>query len=80
MKTSSDTAAAEQVSHIEKELENTWQEKLDRMLASANDRHQRAMADVQEEKAALEAKVRDLQEKARLWLLKACMMWKAIFS
>ena len=51
------------MSHIEQELENTWQEKLDRMLASANDRHQRALGDLQEEKASLEAKVKDMQEK-----------------
>ena len=51
------------MSHIEQELESTWQEKLDRMLASANDRHQRALGDLQEEKTSLEAKVKDMQEK-----------------
>ena len=51
------------MSHIEQELENTWQEKLDRMLASANNRHQRVLGDLQEEKAALEAKVKEMQDK-----------------
>ena len=35
------------------------------MLASANDRYQRSLADLKEENATLEVKVKDMQEKVR---------------
>ncbi len=51
------------MSHIEAELERTWQEKLDRMLSAANERHQRALSDLQDDKQVLEAKVKEMQDR-----------------
>ena len=40
-----------------------WQEKSDRLLAAANEKHQRAVQDILEEKRLAEVKFDTLQEK-----------------
>ena len=51
------------MSQLEKELEADWKEKCDRLVANANERHQRSLKELKEEKEDLEQKVSDLEAK-----------------
>jgi len=55
-----------QLSELEEELNNTWKEKCDRLLSSAEERHHRALAEVTTDKNATEEKVRLLETKVCL--------------
>ena len=50
---------------MEEELDLQWKEKNERLLASAQDRHKRALAEVNDEKKELELKIQGLEQKVR---------------
>ena len=50
---------------MERDLNQEWKDKSDRLLASMQEKHNRALQDVKEEKAELERKVEDLENKVR---------------
>ncbi|XP_013394043.1 FK506-binding protein 15-like [Lingula anatina] len=62
-KSSTDNVAAEQVAQVEQELTQEWQQKCDRLVSQANDKHARALLEVKEEKQQLENTVQELQTK-----------------
>ncbi|KAI3372659.1 hypothetical protein L3Q82_022705, partial [Scortum barcoo] len=62
-RTSTDTAASEQLSQLQVELEEEWKRKCDQMLASAKEQHGRELAELMEQKEALQDKLTQLQEK-----------------
>ncbi|XP_048777853.1 FK506-binding protein 15-like isoform X2 [Ostrea edulis] len=62
-KSSTDVVAAEQVSQVEEELTKEWKEKCDRLLSAANDKHNRALQALKEEKEEMEEKVAVLQNR-----------------
>lgn len=62
-KSSTDVVAAEQISQVEEELNKEWKEKCDRLLNAANEKHNRALLAVREEKEELEEKLSVLQNK-----------------
>lgn len=62
-KSSTDVVAAEQISQVEEELNKEWKEKCDRLLNAANEKHNRALLAVREEKEELEEKLSVLQDK-----------------
>ncbi|XP_070532275.1 FK506-binding protein 15-like isoform X2 [Ptychodera flava] len=62
-KTSTDAAAAEQVALLEKELENQWKEKCDRLVTQTNEKHQRAYDELSEEKEEVARKLAAVEEK-----------------
>ncbi|KAJ8300576.1 LOW QUALITY PROTEIN: hypothetical protein KUTeg_022095 [Tegillarca granosa] len=62
-KSSTDVMKAEQVSHVEEELNKEWKDKCERLLATAQEKHNRAIQDIKEEKEELENKVQELENK-----------------
>ncbi|XP_070760177.1 FK506-binding protein 15 [Enoplosus armatus] len=62
-RTSTDNAASEQLSQLQVELEEEWKGKCDQMLASAKEQHSRELADLTEQRDALQDKMTQLQEK-----------------
>uniref|UniRef100_A0A8B9FRW9 peptidylprolyl isomerase n=1 Tax=Amazona collaria TaxID=241587 RepID=A0A8B9FRW9_9PSIT len=62
-RTSTDQAAAEQLSLIQAELESQWEAKCERMLASAKEQHMRQYQEVCEQRDALQQQVSQLEEK-----------------
>lgn len=62
-KSSTDVVAAEQISQVEEELNKEWKEKCDRLLNAANEKHNRALLAMREEKEELEEKLSVLQNK-----------------
>ncbi|XP_068771053.1 FK506-binding protein 15 isoform X3 [Struthio camelus] len=62
-RTSTDQAAAEQLSLIQAELESQWEAKCERMLASAKEQHVRQYQEVCEQRDSLQEKVSQLEEK-----------------
>ncbi|XP_064649384.1 FK506-binding protein 15-like isoform X2 [Lineus longissimus] len=61
MSTTSNTS--EKLSQIEEELNSEWQAKYDKMLATTQEKHARAMLDVQEERQQLENRLVEMEEK-----------------
>uniref|UniRef100_A0A3Q4GW51 peptidylprolyl isomerase n=1 Tax=Neolamprologus brichardi TaxID=32507 RepID=A0A3Q4GW51_NEOBR len=70
-RTSSDNAASEQLSQLQAELEQEWKGKCSQMLASAKEQHSREVAELAEQREALQDKLTQLQEKA-------CMGWEGL--
>ncbi|KAM4647546.1 FK506-binding protein 15 isoform 3-T4 [Amazona ochrocephala] len=64
-RTSTDQAAAEQLSLIQAELESQWEAKCERMLASAKEQHMRQYQEVCEQRDALQQQVSQLEEKLK---------------
>ncbi|KAM6237844.1 FK506-binding protein 15 isoform 3-T3 [Spheniscus humboldti] len=62
-RTSTDQAAAEQLSLIQAELESQWEAKCERMLASAKEQHVRQYQEVCEQRDSLQHQVSQLEEK-----------------
>uniref|UniRef100_A0A8C8BJV2 peptidylprolyl isomerase n=1 Tax=Otus sunia TaxID=257818 RepID=A0A8C8BJV2_9STRI len=62
-RTSTDQAAAEQLSLIQAELESQWEAKCERTLASAKEQHVRQYQEVCEQRDALQQQVSQLEEK-----------------
>ncbi|XP_006802608.1 FK506-binding protein 15 isoform X2 [Neolamprologus brichardi] len=62
-RTSSDNAASEQLSQLQAELEQEWKGKCSQMLASAKEQHSREVAELAEQREALQDKLTQLQEK-----------------
>lgn len=52
-----------QLKDLEAELNQDWQEKSDRLLKNAQERHDREMANVKEESKAMEEKLKALEAK-----------------
>ncbi|XP_062586110.1 FK506-binding protein 15-like [Saccostrea cucullata] len=62
-KSSTDVATAEQVAEVEEELNREWKEKCDRLVTAANEKQNRALQAMKEEKDELEEKVATLENK-----------------
>ncbi|XP_015734104.1 FK506-binding protein 15 isoform X7 [Coturnix japonica] len=62
-RTSTDQAAAEQLSLIQAELESQWEAKCERTLASAKEQHVRQYQEVCEQRDSLQQQVLQLEEK-----------------
>nr|XP_006817309.1 PREDICTED: FK506-binding protein 15-like [Saccoglossus kowalevskii] len=62
-KTSTDAAAAEQVSQVEKELESQYAEKCQRLVAQNTDKHTRLYDELKEEKEEVVKKLQILEQK-----------------
>ncbi|XP_010279923.1 PREDICTED: FK506-binding protein 15, partial [Phaethon lepturus] len=62
-RTSTDQAAAEQLSLIQAELESQWEAKCERTLASAKEQHVRQYQEVCEQRDSLQQQVSQLEEK-----------------
>ncbi|XP_062446936.1 FK506-binding protein 15 isoform X3 [Rhea pennata] len=62
-RTSTDQAAAEQLSLIQAELESQWEAKCEHMLASAKEQHVRQYQEVCDQRDSLQEKVSQLEEK-----------------
>ncbi|XP_009982173.1 PREDICTED: FK506-binding protein 15, partial [Tauraco erythrolophus] len=62
-RTSTDQAAAEQLSLIQAELESQWEAKCERTLASAKEQHTRQYQEVCEQRDSLQQQVSQLEEK-----------------
>ncbi|XP_076587173.1 FK506-binding protein 15 isoform X2 [Chaetodon auriga] len=62
-RTSTDNAASEQLSQMQAELEEEWKGKCEQTLASAKEKHSRELAEVTEQRDALQDKLTQLQEK-----------------
>uniref|UniRef100_A0A669Q538 peptidylprolyl isomerase n=1 Tax=Phasianus colchicus TaxID=9054 RepID=A0A669Q538_PHACC len=62
-RTSTDQAAAEQLSLIQAELESQWEAKCERTLASAKEQHVRQYQEVCEQRDSLQQQVSHLEEK-----------------
>ncbi|XP_040897863.1 FK506-binding protein 15 isoform X2 [Toxotes jaculatrix] len=62
-RTSTDNAASEQLSQLQAELEEDWKKKSEQMLASAKEQHRRELAELTEQRDALQDKLTQLQEK-----------------
>nr|XP_020454977.1 FK506-binding protein 15 isoform X2 [Monopterus albus] len=60
---SSDNAVSEQLSQLQAELEEEWKGKCEQMLASAKEQHSRELAELTEQRDALQYKLTQLQEK-----------------
>ena len=58
-----------QLNQLEEELNQSWKEKCDRLLASAQEKHQRALDGVTADKEAAEEKLRLLETKVVTELL-----------
>lgn len=52
-----------QLSQLQAELEDEWKGKCEQMLASAREQHRRELAEVAEQREALQDKLGQLQEK-----------------
>uniref|UniRef100_A0A665W4G1 peptidylprolyl isomerase n=1 Tax=Echeneis naucrates TaxID=173247 RepID=A0A665W4G1_ECHNA len=64
-RTSTDSAVSEQLSQLQTELDEDWKRKCEQMLASAKDQHSTELADVTEQRDALQDKLTQLEEKIR---------------
>ncbi|KFO12593.1 FK506-binding protein 15, partial [Balearica regulorum gibbericeps] len=64
-RTSTDQAAAEQLSLIQAELESQWEAKCERALASAKEQHVRQYREVCEQRDSLQQQVSQLEEKVK---------------
>ncbi|XP_063051269.1 FK506-binding protein 15 isoform X2 [Engraulis encrasicolus] len=62
-KAKTSTAAQEQLSQLQAELEQEWQAKCDQSLAAAKEQQGRALAELTEQRDGLELKLTQLQEK-----------------
>ncbi|KAK2837101.1 hypothetical protein Q5P01_014313 [Channa striata] len=62
-RTSTNNATSEQLFQLRAELEDVWKGKCDQMLASAKEQHSRELADLREQRDAVQDKVTQLQEK-----------------
>uniref|UniRef100_A0A8D0CRZ4 peptidylprolyl isomerase n=1 Tax=Sander lucioperca TaxID=283035 RepID=A0A8D0CRZ4_SANLU len=62
-RTSTDNAASEQLSQLQAELEEEWKGKCEQMLASAKEQHSRALAELIEQRDALQDNHTQLLEK-----------------
>ncbi|XP_036954294.1 FK506-binding protein 15 isoform X1 [Acanthopagrus latus] len=62
-RTSTDNAASEQLSQLQAELEEEWKRKCEQMLASTKEHHSRELAELTEQREALQDKLTQLQEK-----------------
>ncbi|XP_057275241.1 FK506-binding protein 15 isoform X2 [Pezoporus wallicus] len=62
-RTSTDQAAAEQLSLLQAELESQWESKCERTLASAKEQHMRQYQEVCEQRDSLQQQVSQLEEK-----------------
>ncbi|XP_032371886.1 FK506-binding protein 15 isoform X2 [Etheostoma spectabile] len=62
-RTSTDNAASEQLSQLQAELEEEWKGKCEQVLASAKELHSRELAELTEQRDALQDKHTQLQEK-----------------
>ncbi|XP_056628735.1 FK506-binding protein 15 isoform X2 [Triplophysa dalaica] len=62
-RTSTDHAAAGQLTQMQAELEQEWQMKCDRTLAAAREQHRREMTELTEHRDTLQIKLTQLQEK-----------------
>lgn len=51
------------MSEIEKDLNKEWKDKCDRLLSSAQEKHERAIADLLEEKEGLEENIKEMDKK-----------------
>uniref|UniRef100_A0A8B9CQD9 peptidylprolyl isomerase n=1 Tax=Anser brachyrhynchus TaxID=132585 RepID=A0A8B9CQD9_9AVES len=64
-RTSTDQAAAEQLSLIQAELESQWEARCERTLASAKEQHARQYQEVCEQRDSLQQQVSQLEEKVK---------------
>ncbi|KAG1949172.1 FK506-binding protein [Pimephales promelas] len=62
-RTSTDHAAAEQLSQLQADLEQEWQVKCDQTLAAAREQHRRETTELTEHRDTLQLKLTQLQEK-----------------
>uniref|UniRef100_A0A1A7W7I7 peptidylprolyl isomerase n=2 Tax=Iconisemion striatum TaxID=60296 RepID=A0A1A7W7I7_9TELE len=62
-RSSSDTAASEQLSQLQVELEEEWRRKSEQMLSTAKEQHSRELAEVVEQRDVLQDRFTQLQEK-----------------
>lgn len=62
-RTSTDNAASEQLCQLQAELEEEWKGKCEQVLASAKEQHGREVAELTEQRDALQEKITQLQEK-----------------
>ncbi|XP_029295812.1 FK506-binding protein 15 isoform X2 [Cottoperca gobio] len=62
-RSSTDSAASEQLSQLQAELQEEWKGKCEQMLASAKEQHSRELAELTEQRDALQDKLTQLQEK-----------------
>uniref|UniRef100_A0A8C6NTQ3 peptidylprolyl isomerase n=1 Tax=Nothobranchius furzeri TaxID=105023 RepID=A0A8C6NTQ3_NOTFU len=62
-RSSSDTAASEQLSQLQVELEEEWRRKSEQMLSTAKEQHSRELAEVVEQRDVLQDSFTQLQEK-----------------
>uniref|UniRef100_A0A671YTP5 peptidylprolyl isomerase n=1 Tax=Sparus aurata TaxID=8175 RepID=A0A671YTP5_SPAAU len=62
-RTSTDNAASEQLAQLQAELEEEWKGKCEQMLASTKEHHSRELAELTEQRDALQNKLTQLQEK-----------------
>ncbi|XP_028270423.1 FK506-binding protein 15 isoform X2 [Parambassis ranga] len=62
-RTSNDNAASEQLSQLQTELEDEWKRKCDQTLAATKQQHSREVAELTEQRDALQDKLTQLQEK-----------------
>ncbi|XP_069789785.1 FK506-binding protein 15 isoform X3 [Narcine bancroftii] len=66
-RTSTDQAAAEQISVMQAELESQWQAKCDRMLASVKELHNQQYREVCEQRESQQLKISQLEAKLATW-------------
>uniref|UniRef100_A0A8D3DRI2 peptidylprolyl isomerase n=1 Tax=Scophthalmus maximus TaxID=52904 RepID=A0A8D3DRI2_SCOMX len=65
-RTSTDNAASEQLSQLQAELEQDWRGKCEQMLTSAKEQHRRDVAELTEQRDALQDSLAQLREKFTL--------------
>ncbi|XP_032905327.1 FK506-binding protein 15 isoform X2 [Amblyraja radiata] len=66
-RTSTDQAAAEQISVMQAELESQWQVRCDRMLTSAKEQHSLQYGEVCEQRESQQLKISQLEAKLAAW-------------
>ncbi|KAK3602380.1 hypothetical protein CHS0354_011215 [Potamilus streckersoni] len=64
-KSSIDSVSFQQVTQMEEEITREWKEKCDKLLATAQEKNNRVLQEVKEEKAELEKKVQELENKVQ---------------
>ncbi|XP_076846311.1 FK506-binding protein 15 isoform X2 [Brachyhypopomus gauderio] len=62
-RTSTDQAAAEQLSQVQTDVEREWQAKCEQALATAREQHSRQLTDLTEQRDSLELKLTQLQDR-----------------
>ncbi|KAM7416849.1 hypothetical protein PAMA_018766 [Pampus argenteus] len=62
-RTSTDNAASEQLCQLQAEVEEEWKGKCEQVLSSAKEQHSRELAELTEQRDALQEKLSQLQEK-----------------